>query len=180
MGRVHRHDCCLHCTTGLLIVLAIPEPAIIHKVEHVDKCSLNAAPDNHRLTALNPGYRSTSHRQRAGVIVSPPSCADHADRACASEVAISWRPISEFTSVDLPTPEAPKNASVRPPSAAADGLKTDSGDSTAMCTGTPAATARSSSTVASMSSATSDFVSTICGCALNRTQARALARVVAD
>ena len=36
-------NCCLHCTTGLLIVLAIPEPAIIHKVEHVDKCSLNAA-----------------------------------------------------------------------------------------------------------------------------------------
>jgi hypothetical protein len=35
-------DCCLHCAARLLIMLAIPKPTIIHKVEYVAKCSLNA------------------------------------------------------------------------------------------------------------------------------------------
>jgi hypothetical protein len=35
-------DCCLHCATGLLIMLAIPKPAVIHEIKDVNECPLNA------------------------------------------------------------------------------------------------------------------------------------------
>jgi len=36
-------NCCSHCATGLLIMLAIPKPAVIHEIKDVNECPLNAA-----------------------------------------------------------------------------------------------------------------------------------------
>ena len=104
-----------HRTPGLLVVLAVAEPALVHQLEHVGEGSLDAA-------ARQP-QRQRPHPRR----VDQPAAAGHGDQLGGhGRVPTRWSPVRTavvactsaptraFTSVDLPTPLAPRNATVRP------------------------------------------------------------------
>ena len=77
------------------------------------------SPDSHRLSARTPGVSISQPLARAAAAARRRRwCAGRAGRPCAPRWSPARRePSRALTSVDLPTPLAPRNASVRPPAA---------------------------------------------------------------
>ena len=108
-----------HGAARLLVVLAVAEPAVLHQLEDVGEGPLDAlarqpqaeGPDARRVDQPAAGRAAAAARRR-------PWCDGRDRRRCAPRSSPARAtPSRALTSVDLPTPLAPRKASVRPPSA---------------------------------------------------------------
>ena len=105
-----------HGAARLLVVLAVAEAALVHQLEHVGEGALDALarqPQRQRAHARRVDQPAAVVRHRAAARRRR-WCGGRGGRRGPSVVACRCSPSRALTSVDLPTPLAPRKATVRP------------------------------------------------------------------